>query len=49
VHQADEPNGLDDLLDAEPLAGHDSGVVDLLAVHADAAAGGHQDVPVVEG
>src|SRR3546814_20140099 len=48
VHEADEPNAVVDLLDSEALAGEHDGNVDLLAVHADAAAGGDQDVAVVQ-
>jgi hypothetical protein len=40
--------GVVDLLDAEPLAGEDGRDIDLLSVHADAAAGGDDDVTVVE-
>ncbi|MCA1489951.1 hypothetical protein [Sinorhizobium alkalisoli] len=36
-------------LDAKPLAGHDGRDVDLLAMHADAAAGGNHDVAIVGG
>ena len=32
VHEADEPNAVVDLLDAEPLTGEDNRDVDLLAV-----------------
>jgi hypothetical protein len=34
VHQADEPNAVIDLLDAEPLTGQDGREVDLLAMQA---------------
>ncbi|MBY5398092.1 hypothetical protein AB9E29_25545 [Rhizobium leguminosarum] len=48
MHEADEPNAVINLLDVEPLAGHDCEDIDLLAVHADAAAIGHQYVTLVE-
>jgi hypothetical protein len=44
VDEADEPNSLVDLLDAEPLSGQDGGEVDFLSVDADTAAGGDEDV-----
>jgi len=46
VDEADEPNSLVDLLDAEPLSGHDGGDVDSLSVDADPAAGG--DEPAID-
>ena len=49
VDEADEPNSLVDLLDAEALSGQDSGDVDFLSVDADTATGGDEDVAVVEG
>ena len=49
VDEADEPNSLVDLLDAEALSGQDSGDVDFLPVEANAATGGDEDVAVVEG
>ena len=49
VDEADEPNSLVDLLDAEALSGEDGGDVDFLSVDADTAAGGDEDVAVVEG
>ncbi len=48
VHEADEPNLLADLLDADALAGEDGARIDLLPVEADAPACGHGDGPVVE-
>jgi hypothetical protein len=48
-HEADEPNAVVGFLDSEPLSGEDGGDVDLLAVQADASAGGDEDVAVVEG
>ncbi len=48
VHEADEPNLLADLLDADALAGEDGAEIDLLAIEADAPACGHGDGPVVE-
>jgi hypothetical protein len=44
AHEADDPNAVVDLLDAEPLTGKDGRDVDFLAVDADAAAGGDQDL-----
>jgi hypothetical protein len=41
-------NAVVDFRDAEALAGQDSGDVDSLAVHADAATGGDENIPVVE-
>jgi len=49
VDEADEPNSLVDFLDAEALSGQDGGDVDFLAVDADTATGGDEDVAVVEG
>jgi len=49
VDEGDEPNSLVDFLDAEPLSGQDSRDVDFLSVDADTAAGGDEDVAVVEG
>jgi hypothetical protein len=48
VHEADEPNGLVDLLDADALPCQHGGDVDLLAVQADAAAGGDEASAVVQ-
>ena len=48
VHEADEPNLLADLLDADALAGEDGAEIDLLAIEADAPACGHGDGSVVE-
>jgi hypothetical protein len=47
VHETDEPNALVNFLDSEPLTGEDGRDVDLLSVHADAAASGDQDIAVV--
>jgi hypothetical protein len=49
VDEADEPNSLVDLLDAEALSGEDGGDVDFLSVDADTAAGSEDDVAVVDG
>jgi len=49
VHEADEPNALVNLFEAEPLTGEHARDVDLFLMHADAATGGDQDVAVVEG
>ena len=49
VDEADEPNSLVDFLDAEPLSGQDGGDVDFLSIDADTAAGGDEDVAVMEG
>ena len=38
-----------DFFNAEPLSGQDGGDVDFLSVDADTAAGGDEDVAVVEG
>ncbi len=48
AHEADEPNSVVDFLDSEPLASQDRRDVDSLPVHADAAAGGDEDVAVVQ-
>ena len=48
VHEADEPNTFVDLCEADLLTCQHAGDVDLLAVHADAAAGGDGDGSVVE-
>ena len=48
VHEGDEPNTLVDFLDAEPLACEHARDVDLLAVQADASAGGDENIAVVE-
>lgn len=49
VHEAYEPNAVVDFLDSQPLTGEYGRDIDLLAVHADAAACGDEDVAVVEG
>ncbi len=48
VHEADEPNLLADLLDADALAGEDGAEIDFLPIEADAPACGHGDGSVVE-
>jgi len=48
VHEADDPNAVVDLLDAEALTGEHSRDVDALAMHADAAAVGDENVAVVQ-
>jgi len=48
VHEADDPDALVDLLDSDALNSQDGGDVDALAVHADAPAGGHEDVAIVQ-
>jgi hypothetical protein len=48
VHEGDEPNAVVDLLNAELLTGEHGRDIDLLPVHTDAAAGGDQDIAVVE-
>ena len=48
AHEADDPNTLVDLLDAEALAGEDGFDVHPFAMHANAAAGGDEDVAVVQ-
>jgi hypothetical protein len=35
VHEADDPNAIVNLLDADALAGQDGGDVDALSMHAD--------------
>lgn len=49
VHEADEPYVVVGLLDADGLSGEDLAEGDLLAIVADAAAGGHGDGLVMEG
>jgi hypothetical protein len=49
AHEADEPNAVVYLLDSKPLTGEHGGDVDLLAMHADAAACGDQHVAIVKG
>jgi hypothetical protein len=44
VDEADEPNSLVDLLDAEALSGQDGRDVDFLSVDADTATGGDEDI-----
>jgi hypothetical protein len=44
VHEADDPNAVVDLLDAESLAGQHGGDVDPLAMQAEAPASGDENV-----
>jgi hypothetical protein len=48
LHEADDPNAVVDLLDAEALPGEHGRDIDLLPVHADAPAGGDNHLAVVE-
>jgi len=48
MHEADEPDAVVDFLDAEALACEHARDVDLLAMQANAATGGDEDVAVVE-
>ena len=48
VHEAGEPNALVDFLDAEFLTGQHGGDVDPLAMQAEPAANGDDDVTIVE-
>jgi hypothetical protein len=48
AHEADDPNAVVNFLDAEALAGKDGRDIDALAMHADAAAGGHQEIALVQ-
>jgi hypothetical protein len=47
VHETDEPNAFVDFLDAEFLAGQHGGDVDPLAMQAEAATSGDDDVTIV--
>ena len=49
VDEGDEPNGVVDFRDADGLPGEDGWEIDLLAVQADAAAGGDENLSIVEG
>ena len=49
MHEVDEPNAVVDFGDAELLTGEHGRDIDLFPMHADAAAGGDQDVAVVLG
>jgi hypothetical protein len=49
VDEGDEPNGVVDFRDANGLPGKDGWEIDLLAVRADAAAGGDENLSIVEG
>jgi len=48
VHEADEPNAVVDLLDAESLTSQHGGDVDPLAMQAEPSAGGDENVAVME-
>jgi hypothetical protein len=48
VHEADDPNTVIDLLDAKALTGEDGRDIEPLAMHADAAAVGDEDVAVMQ-
>ena len=48
VHEADEPNLVADLFDADALTSEDQAEIDLLPIEADAAACGDGDSLVVE-
>jgi hypothetical protein len=48
VHEADDPDAFVDLLDTEALTVQYGGDVDPFAVFADAAAGGDQDLALVQ-
>ena len=47
VDEADNPNAVIDLLDAEALTGEHDCDIEALAMHADAAAGGDEGVAVM--
>jgi hypothetical protein len=47
AHQANDPNAVVDLFDADPLPGECGREVDFLAIDADAATGRDEDVAVV--
>lgn len=49
AHEADEPNTVVDLLDAEPLTGRYNRDIDALALNADWAAMGDQDLAIMAG
>ena len=48
IHEADEPNVVADLFDADALTSEDQTEIDLVPIEADAAACGHGDGFVVE-
>jgi len=48
-HEGDEPNGVVAFRDADGLPGKDGWEIDPLAVQADAAAGGDENLSIVEG
>ena len=45
IHEANEPNEVADLFDADALAGEDGAEIDFLAIEADSAACGDGDDP----
>ena len=49
VHEADEPDFVGDLFDADVLAGEDLAEIDLAATDADAPAARNGDGAIVEG
>jgi hypothetical protein len=48
MHEAYDPDAVVDFLDADALAGQRVRDADLLAVHADATASGHQGIAIVQ-
>ena len=48
VHEADEPDAVVDFLDSEALAREHGRDIDFLAVQADAATGGDENVAIVQ-
>jgi len=49
VHEADQPDLLGDLADADGLTGEDLAEVDFSAIEADATAASDRDRPIMEG
>jgi len=49
MHEGYDPDAVVDILDAGTLSSEDARDIDLLAVHADAAARGDQDIAIVQG
>jgi len=49
VHEGDEPYAVVDLLYADTLTREHGGDVDFFPMHADPAAGGYQDLAIMEG
>jgi hypothetical protein len=47
-HEGDEPDAVIDLFYSQSRTGQDGRDIDLLAMHAEAAATGHHDVAVME-